>query len=103
MPHTGANAMKLLLCDLCNDVVKLSIAPRSCTCGRVHGHYLANGINAVVSPYAIVVGISNDTMRAAITAFRNAQDGSRADSGHRTLAAWVMGKDAPNVQWESEP
>lgn len=87
--------MKLLFCTFCADVVKLTkVTPRYCECGRVWGHYLADGAHAIVSADAVVIGVDNHTLRRALDA------ATSTDAGHRTLAAWVMGHDAPRVRWE---
>lgn len=85
--------MKLLICVECGDVRKLHRHRTYCECGKVWGEYLSDGAHAVVSPTAGVVGLSNTTLRQAI----HAQD--HPDAGYRTLAAWLMGKDAPRVRW----
>lgn len=88
--------MKLLFCSYCGDVVKLQReTPRYCDCGKCWGHYERDGAHATVSEHAQVIGIDNHTLRRAI----DAQGLSHPDSGYRTLAAWVMGKDAPRVKW----
>lgn len=86
--------MKLLMCRYCHDVLKLRRREtRFCMCKKSWGHYLTDGANAEVSQEAIVIGIDNNTVVRAIQAQAN------KDSGYRTLAAWVMGKDAPRVKW----
>ncbi len=84
--------MKLLLCPKCYDIVKLQFSTRSCQCGASSGKYLPDGLLAVVSPDAMVIGIDNHMMKRAVMARRS------PDSGHRTLAAWLMAEDAPNVR-----
>jgi hypothetical protein len=88
--------MKLLLCLKCHDIVALTFMRRWCRCGAASRHYLPDGLYAVVSTAAEVIGIDGRTLERAI---HNREDG---DSGHRTLAAWLMGKDAPRVTWEKD-
>lgn len=89
--------MKLLLCTYCNDVVKLQReTPRYCDCGKTWGHYERDGAHASVSANAVVIGIDNHTIMRAV------QARDHGDAGYRTLAAWVMGKDAPRVRWEGQ-
>ncbi len=88
--------MKLLFCEFCADVVKLQKSRRWCECGKTGGHYLSDGAHASVTAGAVVIGIDNRTMRSALQARES------DDAGHRTLAAWLMGKDAPRVRWESQ-
>lgn len=89
--------MKLIFCPRCQDVRKLQRYQTYCECGYVSGRYDADGAHATVSQNATVIGLDNHTLRRAIIA---SQD---RDSGHRTLAAWVMGSDASRVRWEDQP
>jgi hypothetical protein len=51
--------LKLLFCPDCSDVFKLSFEVRSCTCGRVRGHYLADGHHAVVNGEGFSLALDN--------------------------------------------
>jgi len=86
--------MKLLFCRRCGDVRKLQKSITYCECGHVYGSYRSDGAHALVSPDAEIIGIDNHTLQRASAAR------DHADSGYRTLAAWLMGKDAPRVEWE---
>ena len=69
--------------------------PRKCRCGQSWGCYRPDG--AHVSAGAAVIGIMNHDLHFALVAFIN----DDPDRGYRTIRAWVMGKDAPRVHWET--
>ena len=58
--------MKLLFCMTCWDVFKLDLEPRTCKCGLVTGHYLANEHDAVTNGKGISLAIGNGSLQAAI-------------------------------------
>ena len=59
--------MKLLLCLVCQDIIRLQREIRQCKCGLVEGHYLADGINAEYSgDNAIPIGFANISFVKAI-------------------------------------
>lgn len=64
--------MKLLLCEDCWDVFKLTRGEmRKCKCGKVKGRYLDN-VTAEVSPNAVSIAIGNGSLEQAIEdAYRN--------------------------------
>ena len=61
----------------------------------VHGEYLEDGWHAKVSADAIVIGVDNNTIRAAL----------HGDEGaSHQLAAWVFsrgGPDSARIEWET--
>ncbi len=58
--------MKLLLCKICEDIVKLDLTTRSCHCGATGGHYQVDKLNAVYYGPAVPVGFSNPEFRKAL-------------------------------------
>lgn len=58
--------MKLILCPVCEDVIKLNAAGRSCECGRSWGKYLADGLTAEIGGEAIPIGFANSELRVAL-------------------------------------
>ncbi len=61
--------MKLVYCQDCQDLFKLSYVTRVCECGRVYGRYL-NNEEVEVSPTTISIAIGNTDLRAAIEAMQ---------------------------------
>jgi len=57
--------MKLIYCPKCQDVVALTLAPRSCLCGQASGRYI-DPQNVQVSMDAVVLGFANDSFLAAV-------------------------------------
>ena len=58
--------MKLLYCNTCRDIVKLSYTTRTCHCGATGGHYKVDGLNAVYYGPAIPLGFANDSFSEAL-------------------------------------
>ena len=58
--------MKLLYCNTCRDIVKISYATRTCHCGATGGHYKQDGLNAVYYGPAIPLGFANGSFHEAI-------------------------------------
>lgn len=58
--------MKLLFCDVCQDVFKLGRKLKTCDCGRVKGKYEKNGHNAVVNGKGYSVAIGNGSFIEAL-------------------------------------
>jgi len=58
--------MKLLLCKICEDIVKLDLTTRTCHCGATGGHYKEDKLNAVYYGPAVPVGFSNPEFRKAL-------------------------------------
>ena len=57
--------MKLLLCRACADVVKLQSHERRCKCGASAGSYRSDGLHAVYSGPAVLLGIENSSVETA--------------------------------------
>ena len=58
--------MKLLYCNTCRDIVKLSRTTRNCQCGATGGHYKQDGLNAVYYGPAIPLGFANGSFHEAL-------------------------------------
>ena len=58
--------MKLLYCNTCRDIVKLSRTTRTCQCGATGGHYKQDGLNAVYYGPAIPLGFANGSFHEAL-------------------------------------
>ena len=72
--------MKLLYCNTCTDIVKLSSTTRTCRCGATGGHYKEDGLNAVYYGPAIPLGFTNGTFIDAIRNQPEYGDGYRYTS-----------------------
>jgi len=84
--------VKLLYCPKCNDIKKLSFVERHCKCGHVWGHYEPDGLHAVVSAEAEVLGIDNESLALAL--------GSVLFSVGSGITAWVIPHSSDRVKWE---
>ncbi len=58
--------MKLLLCNSCKDIVKLTKTTRTCQCGVTGGHYKDDGVNAVYYGPATTIGFVNSEFKYAL-------------------------------------
>ena len=58
--------MKLLYCNTCRDIVKLSRTTRTCQCGATGGHYKQDGLNAIYYGPAIPLGFANGSFHEAL-------------------------------------
>ena len=59
--------MKLIFCDRCWDVFKLTTKEiRSCECGYCRGHYLPDGGRAVTNGHGVAMAFSNPSILKAI-------------------------------------
>lgn len=65
--------MKLIYCEHCHDVVKLTLQMRFCMCGRVFGQYL-NNVEAEVSKTAVSLAIGNGSLDEAVKNMRAFQE-----------------------------
>ena len=72
--------MKLLFCNTCKDIVKLTKTTSTCRCGATGGHYKEDGLNAVYYGPAIPLGFTNDTFIDAIRNQPEYGDGYRYTS-----------------------
>ena len=87
--------MKLLYCPKCKDVVALGCSERSCMCGHVKGRYEKDGLHAVVSGDAEVLGINNASLALALE--------SAALGGWSTsVEAWVILRSSDRVKWGND-
>ena len=82
--------MKLLYCNTCRDIVKLSRTTRTCQCGVTGGHYKTDGLNAVYYGPAIPLGFANDSFSEAL--------GNQPEFGKGTnYNAFVIPKVCPTM------
>ena len=58
--------MKLLLCKICEDIVKLDLTTRTCHCGATGGNYKEDKLNAIYYGPAVPVGFHNSEFRNAL-------------------------------------
>ena len=72
--------MKLLFCNTCRDIVKLSRTTRTCQCGATGGHYREDGVNAIYYGPAIPLGFANSSFYEAIDGQPEYGDGYRYTS-----------------------
>lgn len=84
--------MKLILCPLCWDVIKLSTKGlRRCECGKASGQYEKDGLNATISGTAIPLGFANPSLGKALQ--------NRPENGlGQTFEAFVIPKTCPTVK-----
>ena len=82
--------MKLLYCNTCRDIVKLSYATRTCQCGATGGHYREDGLNAIYYGPAIPLGFANGSFHEAL--------GNQPEFGMGTVYnAFVIPKVCPTM------
>ena len=72
--------MKLLFCNTCRDIVKLSRTTRTCQCGATGGHYREDGVNAIYYGPAIPLGFANSEFNMALDSQPEFGDGYRYTS-----------------------
>ena len=72
--------MKLLFCNTCRDIVKLSRTTRTCHCGATGGHYREDGLNAIYYGPAIPLGFANSEFHTALDSQPEYGDGYRYTS-----------------------
>lgn len=58
--------MKLIYCPECHDVVRLELNHRQCKCGKAYGHYLKDGLQAVINTTAVPLGFNNFSLMPAL-------------------------------------
>jgi hypothetical protein len=58
--------MKLLLCRECQDIIRLVMEERKCSCGKVSGKYTNNLLAEYKGETAVPIGISNSTLVKAV-------------------------------------
>lgn len=86
-------SMKLIFCPSCQDLFKLHTENKSCCCGKSHGHYEVDEVNAVVGGQAIAVGVKNSSFIEALKIRPSAGWGQRFE-------AFVIPKKCPTVRTE---
>jgi hypothetical protein len=87
--------MKLIYCPECQDIVRLFFEDRSCRCGKSHGMYRKDGLNAIIGGYAIPIGIDNHSWCKALETNR-----LWYNSGDRgvTFEAFIIPKKCKTVE-----
>ena len=83
--------MKLLYCNTCRDIVKLSRTTRTCQCGATGGHYKEDGLNAIYYGPAIPLGFANNS-------FRDARDNQPEFGMGTVYNAFVIPKVCPTME-----
>jgi len=83
--------MKLLYCNTCRDIVKLSRTTRTCQCGATGGHYKEDGLNAIYYGPAIPLGFANSS-------FRDARDNQPEFGMGTVYNAFVIPKVCPTME-----
>ena len=83
--------MKLLYCNTCRDIVKLSRTTRTCQCGATGGHYKQDGLNAIYYGPAIPLGFANSS-------FRDARDNQPEFGMGTVYNAFVIPKVCPTME-----
>ena len=83
--------MKLLYCNTCRDIVKLSRTTRNCQCGATGGHYKQDGLNAIYYGPAIPLGFANSS-------FRDARDNEPEFGMGTVYNAFVIPKVCPTME-----
>jgi hypothetical protein len=61
--------MKLLFCFTCNDVVKLNLVDRTCSCGQTRGKYLDDK-NAEIKGPGVLIALNNRTLEDAVRSYK---------------------------------
>lgn len=88
--------MKLILCPLCEDVIKLNRAGRFCECGRSWGRYLNDGVSAEIGGEAVPLGFVNSELRIALA------NRPKAGMGH-AFTAFVIPVRCDTIQVVQAP
>jgi len=57
--------MKLLYCNTCKDIVKLSYTTKTCQCGETGGNYEPDGLHAKYYGDCKPIGFANNTFKTA--------------------------------------
>ena len=83
--------MKLLFCNTCRDIVKLSRTTRTCHCGATGGHYREDGLNAIYYGPAIPLGFANSS-------FREARDSQPEFGAGYRYTSFVIPKVCPTME-----
>lgn len=88
--------MKLIFCDVCEDMVKLNYHKRYCKCRESWGKYTKDGIHAIIGGSAIPIGIANYSFVMALDK-RHTEEyyGPRFE-------AWVIPDSSDHVEVEKK-
>jgi hypothetical protein len=84
--------MKLLYCNTCRDIVKLSRTTRTCQCGVTGGHYKEDGLHAIYYGPAIPLGFANNS-------FSEARDNQPEFGMGTVYNAFVIPKVCPTMEY----
>ncbi len=87
--------MKLLYCQVCDDIIKLRYEDTFCECGKSWGRYQSDGLYAVIGGKALVIGIGNQALAQARRMHEAEPD------EQFTLTAWLMREGAGHVVREA--
>ena len=97
--------MKLMLCNLCLDIVKLHTSERHCNCATCFGKYEEDGITVQVRPkkHVIMLGFDNNSFVTAIQRDRaNRMLGKTKELGEReTFDAFIIPQGVETVKFIS--
>lgn len=87
--------MKLLLCIKCDDIFKLDYSVRTCKCGYTQGYLESDGLNAVVTEDATILGFNIHSLAWAVKQQHNPLVGTRFD-------AFIISPQASTITVTSE-
>jgi hypothetical protein len=101
--------MKLIFCPKCQDVFKLHREMKFCHCKTVFGRYHEDGLHAIVSRHAIVLGFDNLSLAKALeeklgvplSKFDLRKERKPYDKSIK-LEAFIIPDDARTVEIDSE-
>lgn len=62
----GVSTMKLILCPVCHDIVRLTHKKRYCVCNSSWGYYEDDGLNAVYGGSSKPLGLLNKSLYQAL-------------------------------------
>lgn len=94
-PVDEEQAVKLILCPYCDDVVRLIPgAVRWCSCGECGGKYLEDELHAVITQGAVPIGFDNRDLAPAAIAYLH----GRITESVRYFVAFVIHCDSERVQ-----
>ena len=89
--------MKLLYCPVCHDMLKLDYGHRACGCGASSGAYRQDGINADANGRALVIGISNPSLRMAVERHVH-----KYPEDNITIEAWIQAEPHRHITYHRE-
>ena len=82
--------MKLIYCNICEDVLSLSYTTKTCHCGETGGHYEADGLHVIYYGNAIPLGFTNSS-------FATARQNQREWGNGYPFVAFVIPKVCPTM------